>query len=108
MRSSFVHTAVTLTFVGSALSSIFVPNSIEKRAVVVPNTLPGTWKYQGCYTENGPRTLSGPGTTSNTLMTAEYCIAFCESQKMIYAGTEYSSECCKSSKLPNVDTRTLH
>jgi hypothetical protein len=97
MRYSIVQAATSLALIGSALSSVFVPHALEKRAPVVPNTLRGTWKYQGCYTENGPRTLSGPGTTSNTLMTAEYCIAFCDSQKMLYAGTEYSSECCKCS-----------
>jgi hypothetical protein len=98
MRSSFVQAAVFLAFVGSALSSVLVPSTLKKRALVVPNTLPGTWKYQGCYTENGPRTLSGPGTTSNTLMTAEYCISFCDNQSMLYAGTEYSNECCKCSR----------
>jgi hypothetical protein len=96
MRLSFAQAAISLTFAGSAFSTVFVPHALEKRAPVVPTTLPGTWTYQGCYTENGPRTLSGPGTVSNTLMTAEYCIAFCDSQKMLYAGTEYSQECCKS------------
>lgn len=66
---------------------------------VVPATLPGTWTYQGCYTENGPRTLNGKMTASNTLMTDEYCISFCDQNGYLYAGTEYTSECCELPRL---------
>lgn len=70
--------------------------ALEKRAQpVIPAVLPGTWTFQGCYTENGPRTLSGSSYVSTTNMTDEYCIGFCDQNKYTYAGTEYGQECCK-------------
>jgi len=69
---------------------------LEKRdQPIIPAVLPGTWTFQGCYTENGPRTLSGSSYVSPKNMTDEYCIGFCEQNKYIYAGTEYGQECCK-------------
>ncbi|KAG9238758.1 putative glyoxal oxidase precursor [Amylocarpus encephaloides] len=96
MGPSFIQAAVLLMSVSPVRSKFNLDFSsiLHKRAPpVVPEPLPGTWQYQGCYTENGPRTLSGPGTASGTLMTDEYCIAYCDQQGYIYAGTEYSSEC---------------
>lgn len=98
MAPSIVQVAISLMLAGSTWAS---SNShvvvLEKRAPpVVPSVLPGTWTYQGCYTDGGPRTLSGQTYASATNMTDAYCIGFCEQNGYIYAGTEYSSECCKS------------
>jgi hypothetical protein len=41
------------------------------------------------------RTLTGPS-FSNSTMTDEACVAFCQNAGYIYAGTEYASQCCKS------------
>jgi hypothetical protein len=89
MAPSFVQAALlgllTTTVYGGALS---------KRADV-PTVLPGTWKYQGCYADGAPRTLAGPAFANNTGMTARQCITFCDNQGYIFAGTEYSEECCE-------------
>lgn len=106
MAPSFVQAALSLCLVGSAFASIEAANVLEPRymmepryaaldtrAAAISSNLPGTWTYQGCYTDPGPRTLSGPSYTNTTGMTDETCIAFCDSQSYIYAGTEYSQEC---------------
>lgn len=41
------------------------------------------------------RTLTGGGYASDTLMTDEACITYCQNNGFIYAGTDYSSQCCK-------------
>lgn len=80
-------------------STVWAADSVglAKRAAGPPGVLPGTWKYQGCYRDANPRTLSGPNYVDTVGMTAAQCIAFCERQNpgFIYAGTEYSQECCK-------------
>ncbi|RDL36505.1 Uncharacterized protein BP5553_05857 [Venustampulla echinocandica] len=95
MAPSIVQAAVSLMFAGAALATLDSGSGyaaiLDKR--VVPSTLPGTWTYQGCYTENGPRTLQKASYASATNMTIEYCIGFCNQQGYFYAGTEYSSEC---------------
>ncbi len=68
---------------------------LDKRAVGIPAVLPGKWQYQGCYTDQGPRTLAAATYASGTAMTIESCIAYCDAAGYLYAGTEYSSECCK-------------
>ena len=74
---------------------------LDKRAGVVSTTLPGTWTYQGCYTDPGPRTLADASYINTTGMTEQSCISYCSTLGYIYAGTEYSQECCKSrTKLP--------
>lgn len=45
------------------------------------------------------RTLTGGGYTNATGMTDEACIAYCEKAGYIYAGTEYSQECCEFRRL---------
>ncbi|CAG8959276.1 hypothetical protein HYFRA_00013045 [Hymenoscyphus fraxineus] len=111
MAPSLFQVAVSLMFVGAAVSSsdneygqggglykriaAAMPHSRDAALTpaVVPASLPGSWTYQGCYTENGPRTLIGKATSSGTLMTDEFCIAFCDQNGYLYAGTEYSNEC---------------
>jgi hypothetical protein len=41
------------------------------------------------------RTLTQGGYDDNVAMTDESCIAYCSMEGYIYAGTEYSSQCCK-------------
>jgi hypothetical protein len=60
----------------------------------IANDLPGTWVYEGCYTDSvASRTLQGINYANGTDMTQESCIAFCDVNGYIYAGTEYSAEC---------------
>jgi hypothetical protein len=98
MAPSIVQAAVSLMLVGSVwaeLDTRYVVEVLDKRDGVVSTTLPSTWTYQGCYTDPGPRTLAGPSYANATGMTEETCIAYCNTQGYIYAGTEYSQECCK-------------
>lgn len=105
MAPSFAQVAISVLCLGSSVfadSNVLVAPRLEKRYAEVLDTrvvkaaaLPGTWTYQGCYTDPGPRTLAQNGYTNTTLMTTESCIAFCDNLGYIYAGTEYSSECCK-------------
>jgi hypothetical protein len=43
------------------------------------------------------RTLTGGGYDDNVAMTVESCISYCTTAGFTYAGTEYSTQCCKSS-----------
>jgi hypothetical protein len=97
MAPSIVQAAVALLCVGSVLANMDSGYAIglEKRAAVIPSTLLGTWSYQGCYTDPGPRTLSGSSYTNTTSMTDESCISYCNNLGYYYAGTEYSQECCQ-------------
>lgn len=40
------------------------------------------------------RTLTGGGYDDNVAMTYESCINYCNTAGYIYAGTEYSAQCC--------------
>ena len=59
---------------------------------------PTAWAYQGCYTDSvAARSLSAgvqvPGGAG--AMTVEACTATCRASGYLYAGVEYSQECCK-------------
>jgi hypothetical protein len=57
------------------------------------SSLPGTWSYQGCYTDSvGSRTLQG-ATYNGDAVTDEACVAFCNQKGFSYAGTEYAGQC---------------
>ena len=83
-------------------------------ALVTPNKLPGKWAYVNCYTfvplsilwlsspsnrlnsdSVGSRALTGAAYTDGKAMTDEACVNYCDGLGYGYAGTEYSSECCK-------------
>lgn len=72
---------------------------VRGAAPVPASNLPANWTYAGCYNDSqADRTLSGANTYSTADMNATFCIAFCTSQKYVYAGTEYSSQCwCSNS-----------
>jgi hypothetical protein len=97
MAPSFLQAAVSLISVSTALAAADTPFAValDKRVATVPTTLPGTWQYQGCYIDFGPRTLSGPSYTTKQAMSVESCINYCDSVGYIYAGTEWSQECCE-------------
>jgi hypothetical protein len=100
MATSIVQAALSLMLVGSAwaASDVRYAAVLDKRATgpVVPSALPEKWSYQGCYTDPGPRTLDAASYTNNTGMTDETCISYCNTLGYIYAGTEYASQCCRS------------
>ncbi|RDW66140.1 E set [Coleophoma cylindrospora] len=95
MASSIARAAFSLMIVGSSLATDVLHGDVilNKRAVAPPTTLPGTWTYQGCYTDPGPRTLASASYTDGTAMTDESCISYCDNLGYIYAGTEYADEC---------------
>ncbi|KAL5318593.1 hypothetical protein ACEPPN_013656 [Leptodophora sp. 'Broadleaf-Isolate-01'] len=106
MAPSIVQVAFSLLFAGSALATsdlVYAPlenryaTVLDKR--VIPTKLPGTWAYQGCYSEGANRALGGQMYANATGMTTESCIAFCDSQGAYFAGTEYSSECYCGNKI---------
>ena len=85
---------------------------IEKRqsGLLITKNLPGTWSSQGCYvwvptspfswdvltlSSDVGRTLTQAGYNDNIAMTQESCVAYCWNLGYIYAGVEYSAECCK-------------
>ena len=59
-----------------------------------PNA-PHSTDYEAHLSRDVGRTLTQAGYYSNTAMTDESCIAYCSSLGYIYAGTEYSSQCCE-------------
>jgi hypothetical protein len=61
--------------------------------LVVPAVLPGTWKYQGCFADQEPRTL-GASSYKSYNMTIENCIAYCGTAEYTYAGVKHSA-CCE-------------
>jgi hypothetical protein len=77
MAPSFVQAAISLLCVGSAWADSRYAVVLDKRAAV-PSILPGTWAYQGCYTDTGARVLSGSSYVNATGMTDESCIKFCD------------------------------
>ena len=91
MAPSFVQVATSLLCVGSAWADSNYALVLDKRAAVIPSPLPGTFVYQGCYTDTGARALSGSSYTSATAMSDESCINYCNGLGYYYAGTEYSS-----------------
>ena len=101
MAPSFVQAAVSVLFAGSAWASVFDVDfnlGVDEELLVkrdVPTVLPGTWQYQGCYTDQAPRTLGGPNFANTTGMTPKLCIDFCDARNYIFAGVEYSQECCE-------------
>ena len=52
--------------------------------------------YQACRDNTGGRALTGSAYTDGSKMTDESCVTYCDGLGYTYAGTEYSSECCKS------------
>lgn len=92
MAPSFVRAAIPWLLASSVLAASDY-NTLSKRQAT--SVLPDKWKYQGCYTDNNPRTLNGPNYVNGTGMTGAQCISYCDAKGYIYAGTEYSQECCK-------------
>jgi hypothetical protein len=95
MAPSFVQAAISLLCVGPVWADFNYAAVLDKRAAVIPSTLPGTWSFQGCYTDTGNRVLSGSSYVNTTSMTDESCIKYCNGLGYYYAGTEYSHECCE-------------
>ncbi|KAF8862211.1 glyoxal oxidase-like protein [Acephala macrosclerotiorum] len=102
MAPSIVQVAASLFFIASYASVDAVV--LNKRAAVVPTVLSGTWAYQGCYTDPGPKTLTGSSYVNTTGMTDESCISYCDGLGYYYAGTEYSQECYCGTSIASTGT----
>ncbi|KAI1613238.1 WSC domain-containing protein [Exophiala viscosa] len=59
------------------------------------------WSYTGCGTDNYSNRILTGASESNSNMTNEVCIAFCESKGFTVAGTEYSDECYCGNSIPS-------
>lgn len=80
----------------------FIPSSTSTSAVVVPTPQAATngFQYVGCYADNTSRALRDAELSSvGGGMTNTQCIAFCQGQGSILAGTEDGSECYCGSTL---------
>ncbi len=59
-------------------------------------------KLQGCYVDSPSARVLGKSTwVSWTSMTAEGCVAYCQSENYAVAGVEYSAECYCDSAVPS-------
>jgi len=94
MAPSFAQATYLFLLAGSVLAAADSSALVKREA---PQVLPGTWLYQGCYTDAAQRTLTGPTYGDALNMTADNCIAYCDDRGYAFAGTEYSQECCKYS-----------
>lgn len=88
---------------GSARLSVYnntLYSPPQHKAVIPPG-----YAFQGCYTDVGPRTLSGFGFSSAS-MTQELCVATCRDKGFRFAGAEYAEQCfCGSEVLVSADGR---
>ncbi|KAH8764645.1 hypothetical protein BGZ57DRAFT_857466 [Hyaloscypha finlandica] len=101
MASALLRKALAVSVLLSQVSNA-LHATIQERATVLspPATLPGSWTYQGCYTEIG-RTLNGATYSNDTAMTDESYISFCSAKDFLYAACEYASQCfCDSKRVP--------
>lgn len=94
------------------ISLAYALPSIKLRDVTVPANLPDGWSSKGCYIDStAARTLSAKSFTDTTGMTIEACITFCSNANYVYAGTEYSQECCKYQhrivQLESIDSKVI-
>ncbi|KUJ17770.1 WSC-domain protein [Mollisia scopiformis] len=87
MASKYLQQSVRAILVLSLLSLCSAGKSLTPASA-----LPGTWSYQGCWVDIPGRTLSG-ASFSNSSMTDELCVNYCNDNQYIYAGTEYTSQC---------------
>ena len=72
--------------------------ALEKRALAFPATPIAGWNFKACWIDSvGARTLTGASYINGNTMTIEVCINLCAGGNFIYAGMEYSDECCKFS-----------
>ena len=90
---------------GPGLLSIYSTSTPEAApvATIKKTGLPGTWAYQGCYSDNAGNRDFGPDgveVDSDTLNTAEYCLEQCSSLGFDAGGTEYGKQCCEF--IPNL------
>ncbi|KAF4622575.1 hypothetical protein D9613_009394 [Agrocybe pediades] len=97
-----------LALSGTALASD--AHTLERRALVIPSTLPAGFKSQGCVLDNvngAGRTLQS-ATTSSPTMTIETCINFCNGQGFFFAGVEFADECyCGNTLAPGGTNTTI-
>lgn len=79
---------------------------VSRDSPQVSTSLPDNWTYQGCFSDSvASRTLAAATDIDPTALTEESCIAFCASAGYIYAGVEYTQECCACLSLPCVSKR---
>ncbi|KAK4034106.1 glyoxal oxidase N-terminus-domain-containing protein [Parachaetomium inaequale] len=97
MKASPSRTVVSTLLLSS------LPLSLAQLAV--PGELPGSWEYEGCYTDVPGRTINGASYADGANMTIEACLTYCSSKGFAYAGTEYSVECFCGSSLAAAATK---
>ncbi|TBU26664.1 hypothetical protein BD311DRAFT_666990 [Dichomitus squalens] len=98
---------LTTSFAVLALSLPHVSHGSTLRARQNPATpaIPGTdYKFLGCFTDQGARSLGGASLVNTTGMTVESCVSFCSSQNFNFAGLEFAQECWCGDEIANGGT----
>ncbi|PIL32445.1 hypothetical protein GSI_05147 [Ganoderma sinense ZZ0214-1] len=99
--------ALTASLAVLALSLPRISHASTLRVRQSPSTpaIPGTaFKFLGCFTDQGARSLGGATFTNTTGMTVESCIAFCSAQSFNFAGLEFAQECWCGNEIANGGT----
>ncbi|CAO1628788.1 unnamed protein product [Sympodiomycopsis kandeliae] len=84
---------------GTSRLSIYSSSTPASRPKSAVAQTAGTFKYQGCYVDSGPRTLSGSASAGDN-MSADKCAANCAGYQ--YFGVEYARECYCGNTINNV------
>lgn len=72
-----------LAILASALAA-----SVNEKDLIPASTLPSTWSYEGCRSDNvSARVLDGATMADDKTMTGENCIEYCSTKGYTYAGT---------------------
>jgi len=73
----------------SSIPTTLLTTSTSSSRSVSPSASLAPWSYLGCANDTSTRrALTGSSVTSGTLMTVEYCQAFCENENYPLAGLE--------------------
>lgn len=78
--------------------SVWSASTPTTRAKATSPKTVGTFNYQACYVDSGPRTLSGPASAGDA-MTVDQCASKCAGYQ--YFGVEYSRECYCGNSIGN-------
>ncbi|KIP07217.1 hypothetical protein PHLGIDRAFT_35537 [Phlebiopsis gigantea 11061_1 CR5-6] len=92
----------------SSVSQVLIAHSTTSTWAVQPtqppappsNSTAGTWAATGCFSDGGPRALTGHSFTSSH-MTQETCQSECQNLGFTMAGVEFGQECYCGDKFEN-------
>ncbi len=102
MAPTFFGLVSSLLLLSTSCDARSLPKSLREpiaappvKRADIPTTLPGNWSSYGCLSDSvASRSLNEKTYLDTTGLTVETCIGFCSDADYIYAGMEYSQECC--------------